>query len=274
MAINGVAINGVAMNQVLAFLSVGLVAILLGCEPDATFEDSPSQQEVENVSTEMKQGRTETDSNAAHSGSEGATAASPAGTSVLADYLPLGTGDQWQYEVVARRSGQVRTASATKQVAGTRSIGGRDYYRITTGVEPEGVLGPAPPPQFYRVAKDGVYAAVQGAAGKELLVLPADPKSTRTWKGDALPAIKDLSGVASTGETCELGKQKYSDCVKVSLKMTVLVPRTFRSPLEVPVQIDRWFARGVGLVREVRDDGTSHVDSKLTAYKAGGESKP
>ena len=251
------------MNELRALVSVGLVAMLLGCEPDATVGDPPSQEEVENVSIENGQG-----------GAEGSKAASAADAGVLSDYFPLGKGGQWQYEVVARRSGQVRTASATKEVAGTQSIGGRDYGRITTKVEPEGALGPAPPPQFYRVTKDGVYAAVQGAVGKELLVLPADPKSTRTWKGNALPAIKDLSGEATTGVTCDLGKQKYSGCIKVSLKMTVVVPRMFRSPLEVPVQMDRWFARGVGLVREVRDDGVSHTESKLTGYKSGEESKP
>ena len=126
------------MNELRVLVSVGLVVMLLGCKPGSTIGDPPSQQEVENMSTETEQGRADTRNNPTQSGTEGPTTASAAGAGVLPDYFPLGKGCQWKYEVVARRSGQVRTASATKEVAGTQSIGGRDYSRISTGHHTKG----------------------------------------------------------------------------------------------------------------------------------------
>lgn len=184
--------------------------------------------------------------------------------------FPLAPDSRWHYDIqVVRSSGEAQRLSAVKYVKDTRQIAGKHYVRIVTEVT-GGTL--RVPDQLYRVGTDGVYAAVQGAEGKEFLVLPTDPKTRNSWSGEARPAISRIAGQATTGETFRHGPTAFDNCIKVSLSMTILERSLFGGQAEVPVRLDRWFAPGVGLVRELRIVGTEgernylKLDSKLTQF--------
>jgi hypothetical protein len=105
--------------------------------------------------------------------------------------------------------------------------------------------------RHFRLGSEGVYAKVPRAAGKELLILPAEPDVTRSWSGKAKPTITVFSGTATTNETyrCNDG-QVFEDCIKVTLKLTQSLGWS-----QMPARYDRWFAPGVGMVAEVREVG-------------------
>jgi hypothetical protein len=185
-------------------------------------------------------------------------------------YFPLNAESSWHYEVEVCRSGRaVETLSAVKYVRESQQIGAKKYTRIATDVK-GGAL--RVPDQFYRAAEGGVYAAVQGAEGKELLVLPADPRANGSWSGEALPSIIRFSAEASPGETYQHGALKFGDCHKVCLTMTVAETSFFGGKTETPVRLERWFAPGVGMVRELRivgEEGKANyvkTDSKLIRF--------
>jgi hypothetical protein len=185
------------------------------------------------------------------------------------DYFPLGNECRWDYKLEVVGPGDAtKTMSAVKFVKGSKDIGGKRYAKIVTEV----TGGPMRvPDQHYRVADDGVYAAVEGAPGKELLILPFRPEEQESWRGEALPAISSLSGQATAGEQFAEGDNQFSDCIRVSLDMTVVQPGFFGAT-KVPVRFERWFAAGVGLVREVRIVGEEgkpdylKTDSKLIRW--------
>jgi hypothetical protein len=185
------------------------------------------------------------------------------------DYFPTARQGRWQYEVeITRPDKPALNFSADKYVKDTRQIGGKEYLRMVTEV----TGGTLPvPDQFYRVENRSVYAAVQGTEGKELLVLPADPVQMSTWSGEAPPSIRRLSGSAMLHQRFQHGSREY-DCVKVSLTMTIVERGFLRGETEVPVRLDRWFAPGVGMVRELRivgEEGKANylkTDSKLTKF--------
>ena len=122
--------------------------------------------------------------------------------------------------------------------------------------------------------EDGVKAAVQGAEGKEILLLPSDPRSRKSWNAEAEPAIAGFSGEAAVDEVFQHRDHRYSACVKVSVKMTVVEKSVF-GRRETPVHLQRWFAPGIGMVRELRivgEEGKSNYmksDCKLTGFQIG-----
>ena len=191
------------------------------------------------------------------------------GSAAAGDYFPLPKEGRWTYDVVVSRpDADPMKLTAVRTIEGTKKIGERQYIRMVTTVT--GGTFPMPD-QLYRVGADGLYAAVEGTDGKELLVLPADPQTRPSWNGDALPPISRLSATAKTGETVEAAAAKFEQCVKVSLSMT-LVQRSFFSQTETPVRMERWYAAGTGLVRELRivgeegKDGFMKIDSRLTRF--------
>jgi hypothetical protein len=186
------------------------------------------------------------------------------------DYFPTPKQGRWHYDVEVSRPGKAaQKLSAVKYLKDSRQIGGKEYLRMVTEI----VDGTLPvPDQFYRVENRNVYAAVQGTEGKELLVLPANPDEQNTWSGDALPSIRRLSGSATLRQRFQHRSHEFGDCVKVSLTMTIVERSFLGGESEVPVRLDRWFAPGVGMVRELRvvdEEGKSNhmvTDSKLTEF--------
>jgi hypothetical protein len=168
-------------------------------------------------------------------------------------FFPLDDDLQWQYQVEITRTGrEPQKVVATKSNKGTKRISGKEYVRVVTTTEP--ALPRGFPDQFYRLGSKGVYAAVQGASGAELLILPADPAALRSWTGKAPPAITELVGKATVNESYRCEDRLYEGCVKVSLTMKI-VERSLFGQRTVSVGMDRWFARGVGMVAEVREVG-------------------
>jgi hypothetical protein len=167
----------------------------------------------------------------------------------IARYFPLDSDRRWEYRVAIKEAGrELRKTTATKSVKGNKEISGKQYVRVTT----QSAI-PAPD-QYYRLDDRGVYAAVDGAPGKELLILPAEAGSVGSWSGTAEPVIPEFSGSATVGETYRGDEQVFEGCIKVSLKMTV-VQRSLFGATRIPVRFDRWFAPGVGMVAEVRETG-------------------
>jgi hypothetical protein len=153
-----------------------------------------------------------------------------------------------------------------KYVKGTRNVGAKKYWRVVTDASMRA------PDQFYRVAEDGVYAAVSGAEGKELLVLPARFESKKEWTGEALPVVEDLVGTVAVEESWKHGTLEFDDCIKVSLTMTIIERSFLGGRNEVRTRLERWFAPGVGMVRELRIVGeegeasSMRIDSQLTRW--------
>jgi len=164
--------------------------------------------------------------------------------------FPLALQSRWHYEVDVSRSGGVtQTLSAVKYFRDSVEVAGKRYFRLATDVS-GGAL--RVPNQLVRSAEEGVYTAVQGADGKELLVLPADPGTTKSWCGEAPPAITRFVGEATTDQTFEHGSLKFDRCVKVTLNMMVREISLLGRQRTIAVRMERWFAPGVGMVREVR----------------------
>lgn len=162
--------------------------------------------------------------------------------------FPLDGNPRWEYEVEVTQAGkEPQRAKATRSLGGKKTIAGKEYVRVVT----ESTI--PVPDQYCREASDGVYAAVQGAQGSELLILPADPARTDRWTGSAPPAVKSLEGRATVRERYRIGDREYTDCIKVSLTMTIVERGLFGSGKDVSVRMDRWFAPGIGMVAEIRE---------------------
>ncbi len=190
----------------------------------------------------------------------------------LTDYFPLTSSSRWEYDVeIQGPTGTSQKLSAVKSVKDQRQIGTRQYARIATEVTGGSVRMPD---QFYRVDENGVEAAVQGAEGKELLLLPKDPRSQKSWSGEAEPAIAGFSGEATVDEMFQHRDHRYDGCVKVSVRMTIVEKSVF-GRRETPVQLQRWYAPGIGMVRELRilgEEGKPNYmksDCKLTGFQIG-----
>jgi hypothetical protein len=177
----------------------------------------------------------------------------------------LNEGASWRYGVkVYNADGEVvREATVEKCVEGSKSIDGKDYKRLTTKTLSGTNL--RAPDQHYRHTGDGIFAAVEGVRGKELLVFPGDPDSQRSWTAAAPPVIKRVAAKVDVQAEVTCGEQVYQDCVYVDLDM-VMRGGGFFSPSEVPVRIERWFAPGVGMVRERRTADGQVIDAVLTSH--------
>ena len=187
--------------------------------------------------------------------------ATPAAAPV-SSFFPLSDGASWRYELrVLDSDGKTLSEGVVeRRVDGRKTIGGKDYFRLTTttlsGTDTRA------PDQHYRVTDDGVVAAVEGVQGKELLVLPNDPGSKRKWSGEAPPIIKRVEAEVTVGEQVACGGSVVKDCVRVDLDFVMRGAGLF-GPSEVPVRIERWFASGIGMVRERRIAGGRTIEAVL-----------
>ncbi len=181
---------------------------------------------------------------------------------LMSDFFPLSKGASWRYQVKVLDSNDETLSESTveRRVDGTKTIDGKDYFRLTTttlsGTDTRA------PDQHYRVTDEGVVAAVEGVAGKELLVLPKDPASKRNWTAEAPPVIKRVKASATVGEQVACGKDIVPDCIRVELDIVMRGGGLF-GPSEVPVRIERWFASGIGMVRERRIAGGRTIEAVL-----------
>lgn len=254
--------------------ALAAIAWMTWCSAGAAPPDSPPQRRREAMSTHEDLTRQEGSTGRLSSGSSNSSATVEGRG--LDHYFPLQADCRWEYEVEVTRSDDTKqTFTAVKLVKGDRTIAEKAYVRVVTEVAGGSMRIPD---QFYRVAGDGVYAAVQGAEGQELLVLPASPQSRRSWRGEAEPAIAELTGETTTGQTLALAGRELSGCVRVSLAMVVVERSFFGGEKKVPVRLDRWFAPGIGMVREVRtvgeDGGSGYLktDSRLVRWSGGSDS--
>jgi len=186
----------------------------------------------------------------------------PQDDSLVSQFFPMPDGATWQYQlkVLDSKGETLSEATVERRVEGAKAIAGKDYARLTTttlsGTDTRA------PDQHYRVTKEGVVAAVEGVAGKELLVLPIDPSSHQSWSGEAPPIIKSVSASASIGEEVSIGNDVLTGCVRVDMDFVMRGAGLF-APREVPVRIERWFAPGVGMVRERRIAGGRTIEAVL-----------
>jgi hypothetical protein len=191
--------------------------------------------------------------------------ASQSSQPAASEYFPLSQGASWRYGVkVFNSDGEVvREATVEKCVEGVKTIGGKDYLRLTTKTLSGTNL--RAPDQHYRHTGDGIFAAVEGVQGKELMVFPGDPHSQRSWTAAAPPVIKRVTAKVDLPAETTCGEQVYRRCVHVDLDM-VMRGGGFFGPSEVPVRIERWFAPGVGMVRERRTADGQVIDAQLTSH--------
>lgn len=181
---------------------------------------------------------------------------------LVSSFFPLSNGASWRYQLQVMDSNGETLSKAVveRRVDGTKTIDGKEYFRlVTTTVSGTDTRAPD---QHYRVTNEGVVAAVEGVAGKELLVLPNDPGSKRSWSGEAPPIIKRVEASVTVGEQVACAAGVVRDCVRVDLDF-VMRGAGFFGPSEVPVRIERWFASGIGMVRERRIAGGRTIEALL-----------
>ena len=155
----------------------------------------------------------------------------PADVSSLSSYFPMDSDKRWEYQVEVHQAGTPpKKSTATKTVGDATAVEGKRYIQVMTKA-----TMPVPP-QLYRMTDDGIYAAVDGSPGNEMLILPADPKRKTNWTGSAPPIIKNLSGKATVNESYQAVNRKYENCIKVTLSMTIDPPGFF-APKNVPVRL-------------------------------------
>ena len=184
------------------------------------------------------------------------------GDSPTSRFFPIPDGAIWRYQLrILDGNGEtLGEATVERRVEGTKAIDGREYARLTTTTL-SGTNTRAPD-QHYRVTEQGIVAAVDGVAGKELLVLPNDPASKQSWSGEAPPVIKSVNASVSVGEQVACGEGVINDCVRVDMDFVMRGAGLF-APSEVPVRIQRWFASGIGMVRERRIAGGRTIEAVL-----------
>ena len=249
------------MTKCMIFPWLAIIVLLAGCGKRPAESDSIVERQ-----NPMQQN----DKTRPESGSSGRLADSAARAG--ADYFPLASASRWEYDVeIQGPGGTSQKLTAVKSVTGQRQIGAHQYDRIVTQVSGGSLRVPD---QFYRLDDDGVKAAVQGAEGKELLLLPSDPRSLTSWSGEAEPAIAGFSGKAAVDQEFQHRDRRYSGCVTVSVTMTIVEKSVF-GRRETPVQLQRCYAPGIGMVRELRivgEEGKSNYmksDCKLSGFQIG-----
>jgi hypothetical protein len=192
---------------------------------------------------------------------------SRSGETLASKYFPLVRGASWKYRLqVINEDNEVLSEAVVERVVdGTKTIEGKDYFRLATTTV-SGTKMPAPD-QHYRLTDEGVHAAVEGVKGKELLVFPSDPASKQSWSDEAPPIIKRVDAKVTVGEKVTCGANVFSDCIRVDLEL-LMRGGSFFSPSEVTVRIERWFAPGVGMVRERRIAGGRTIEAVLEQHKS------
>ena len=183
--------------------------------------------------------------------------------SLTSEFFPLAKGASWRYLVKVQDGNGETLSEATveRRVDGTKTIDGKDYFRLTTTT----LSGTDTTSAGSALPCDGRRSrllAVEGVSGKELLVLPGIPASKRSWSGEAPPVIKRVEASVKVGEQVALGEDVVPDCVRVDLDIVMRGGGLF-GPSEVPVRIERWFASGIGMVRERRIAGGRTIEAVL-----------
>jgi hypothetical protein len=152
-----------------------------------------------------------------------------------ADYFPLAIGSKWDYEVTYTLPLLgTHQVSGTVEVAETCRRAGFDWTRVrrTSADAPISVDSNA----LFRITDDGIYQLPDTWRQNEpALFLPKTLKKGQEWSVRA----GDLAGTATLVDFESIGcsNVEYDGCLHI------------RAVSPDGGQADRWFARGVGMVR-------------------------
>jgi hypothetical protein len=153
-----------------------------------------------------------------------------------ADYFPLVSGTQLEYAVTYKLPYvPERQAIARTSIRTPRMVDGHEYYPVVTEFSGTPI---APNNSFLcRLTEGGIYhrPLENPASATESLLMPTQLSPGTSWTVDRGEVAADIHVVAS--ESLECHGTTYDDCVHLAGKA--------RNGGE----LERWLARGVGLVR-------------------------
>jgi hypothetical protein len=180
-------------------------------------------------------------------------------------FFPRHRGDSWEMKETvdghAHRVTFTARGAASDDAAGPFYI---DMMRDGQLVQSEG----------YRQDEHGVYrvAAGPGAAGKieppmPMLRLPFKAPSAWRWRG----ALKDADGETPAEATFKLTGPELLNTPSGSFQAYRLEQTFILRPPEglQTVRNEQWLAPGVGLVKQVTDDGVQKTVAELTKHNVG-----
>jgi hypothetical protein len=171
---------------------------------------------------------------------------------ISADYFPLVVGSTWEYRVKytlpAIGSGEVAsTATATEKCC----FGDHDWTRIRT--QYFGTPIKLDSSVLFRVGEDGIYQVPEANNQKvESLCIPLRVRKGQNWtvRSGKLSGTETLVDF----ESVRCAEKSYEDCLHLRA-------------VSDKGQMDRWLARGVGLVRADLSSGGISISMLLKRYE-------
>lgn len=164
----------------------------------------------------------------------------------LADpLLPMEPGTTWRYAVADQAGGVVANEPRTEvvRIAGTQEFEGKPLLKFETLRDDTLVKT-----ELYEVSDRGVLCYARGVRGESLVrvdppqvLIPPDPKPGAQWETDAIVADTQMHErfTASAEEDVYVPAGRFR-ALRLHTEETTLVT----------IALDRWFARGVGIVKE------------------------
>jgi hypothetical protein len=131
-------------------------------------------------------------------------------------YFPLEVGLVWTADVVATSpKGERMQGTGTREITGTKEVGGKTYVVMKTTIE--GIPGFGTFVTYRRQQADGIYyIAESDPEKKEYLEMPLPPAVGKSWEVPVASG-KFLYRIEAV-EAATVGETKYEKCLKVSYR--------------------------------------------------------
>lgn len=132
------------------------------------------------------------------------------------DYHPLEVGLVWTADVATTApSGKVIRGTATREITGTKEIGGKTYFISVTSAQ--NVPGIKTFTTYQRKEPDGIYSIRESdPEQKEFLEMPLPLILGKTWD---IPAEKGKLNFHVEGlDTAQVGAASYKNCFKIAYR--------------------------------------------------------
>lgn len=155
------------------------------------------------------------------------------------NYFPLTNGAKWEYTGrFSSASGTEFSVSMTARVDGKTLINGSSYFKFITASDFSSVPGIArrmEDVRYYRFAENGIYFRAGDAPDKpDLLELPLPIPVGVKWLSGTTEVQAERAG------TIRVGRHDYTDCLKVTFKVSDGVRST-----------ESYYAPDVGIIKIV-----------------------
>ncbi len=176
------------------------------------------------------------------------------------EYFPMSDDSRWEYtlEYMTRPAG-VQQASTVRRVDGQHRIDGESYYKFVTVVS--GFPGTDPEIRYYRKTNEGIFVRWSEESDEYLetpFPLTVGNEWTVGFSEGGEEGTLQLKYKLEAIETVVFAEHSYEDCLKISF---VVEKEGHR------VEVTSFYARGVGLVRQVTKLPRITMELRLEQYE-------